>query len=165
MSLVDGRPFLREAKTIISLCAQREEAVPELLKFQSSTDKCRRWRWRGLCAGMDMKQIKGVKAITGQLGTHGIMEDVRDQHKCLRPSSKTLNKWNINKRGNRWLFLHLTKTSDVYYFSDSRGTTCFLFLETDSVSSESTLVLIRKRLGGRQTDEICNNKKQPLSNR
>lgn len=39
----------------------------------------------GLSAGMHVKQIKGVKAITGQLGTHGIMEDVRDQHKCLRP--------------------------------------------------------------------------------
>lgn len=39
-----------------------------------------------------MKQIKGVNAISGQLGTHGIMEDVRDQCKCLQPSSKTLNK-------------------------------------------------------------------------
>lgn len=46
----------------------------------------------GLSAGMHMKQIKGMKAISGQLGTHGIMEDVRDQHKCLQPSPKTLNK-------------------------------------------------------------------------
>lgn len=100
-----------------------------------ATDRCRRWQWRGLSAGLHMKQIKAVKAITGQLGTHGIMEDVRDQHKCLRPSSKTLNKWNINIRGNQWLFLHLTKTSDVHYFSNGRGTTCLLLLETDRVSS------------------------------
>lgn len=35
---------------------------------------------------------QGVKAISGQPGTHGIMEDVRDQLKRLQPSSKTLAK-------------------------------------------------------------------------
>lgn len=115
------RHFLREAKTTISPPAPFQVKKP-LLNFWSSTrtqSGVGGGDGGGLSAGLHMKQIKRVKAITGQLGTHGIMEDVGDQRKCLRPSSKTLNKWNINKRGNWWLFLHLTKTSAVHYFSDS----------------------------------------------
>lgn len=63
------------------------------------------------------------------------------------------------QKGNQWLFLHLTKTSDVYYFLTAEEQPAFCFWKQTQFPLCCTVVLINKRLGGRRTEELCNNKR------